>query len=354
MYPTEPAVHALFTTSPNFPTEDIDVFGCGSTMGNLLRFVRLVDKPFRFNVEVTGDTVFFVRKENDPRETIDGVKGYGHTFPEAYTTWESDVKGSESHQRLVQYDFGGYRCIIRFECDGYLQTSNQEISVPNIGTQSGLDDLLHAFDNTAITRDISNLDSPLTVQTAGCPPPQATIFDLKTRSCRYQREIDMADIYPSLWLKQIPHFIIAYHDGHGTFQDIRVRDISKDVQEWEKANGAAIQRLAVLLKKIVDAARQDGTGLLEVYSPTVDCLEIRRQHGKGAHALPPKLRSRWEGKEDGGALIVGNDCSEDDGKHDEIISAKAYTSFSDDSDDDDPDYTACSADTCGYCGKCRY
>ena len=50
-------------------------------MGNLLRFVRSIDKPFRFSVEVVDSTVFFVRKENQPDELIDGVRGYGHTFP---------------------------------------------------------------------------------------------------------------------------------------------------------------------------------------------------------------------------------------------------------------------------------
>lgn len=337
---------------PDFSTSNVDIFGCGSTLGNLLRFVRSVDKPFRFLVEVIGNTVFFVRKENDAREIIEGVRGYGHTFPEAYTTWESDVKGSESHQRLIQYDLGGLECIVRFECDGYMweKSGDQKANVLKGNSRTGLDDLLHAFDNTAIKRGLSSLDVPLSIQTGGSPPTQRAIFDLKTRSGRFKKEIDMTDIYPSLWLKQFTNFIVAFHDGAGTFEDVRMQDIRKDVQTWEMANKAAIQRLAVLLKKIVEIARQDRTGLLEVYSPAVDRLEVRRQHGEGVHTLPPGLSSAWEGVRFADSTAGANS----DQAKEEVPTAK-YEPFSDsDSDDGGQDFTACSADTCGYCGKCTY
>ncbi|KAF2677523.1 hypothetical protein K458DRAFT_446863 [Lentithecium fluviatile CBS 122367] len=357
-YPTEPAVLALLEINPVFPTGEVDVFGCGSTMGNLLRFVRSVDKSFRFNVEAIGNTVFFVRKENDPRETIDGIRGYGHTFPEAYTTWETEVKRSESHQRLVQYDFGGFKCVVRFECDGYLpeKSNDKKGDSTKKGAQTGLDDLLEAFNNTAIKKGTPKLDGPLTVQSGGSPPPHHTIFDLKTRSGRFKKDIDMTDIYPALWLKQFPNFVVAYHDGAGTFHDIRVQDVKKDVQDWEKGNDAAIQRLAILIKKIVELARQDGKGLLEVYSPGVNRLEVRRQHGEGSHALPLELRVRWENGGDGGGPIVAiGDLSGSEGEYEDFSLADPHDSFSyDDSDDEIQDFTACSADSCGYCGKCTY
>ena len=121
-YPLEPAVRALLTEEEGLETQQIDLFACSSTMGSLLRFVRRVDKPFRFFVEVVKNTVFFVRHENSPTQLIVGVKGYGYTFPEAYTTWDADAKGSASHQRLLRYSFAGLECILRYECDGYLRS----------------------------------------------------------------------------------------------------------------------------------------------------------------------------------------------------------------------------------------
>ncbi|TKA75553.1 hypothetical protein B0A49_03587 [Cryomyces minteri] len=100
-YPTSPAVRAIFTEQPHFPTQAVDIFACGRTMGNLLAFVRSDDFPFRLYVEVTGNMDFFVRKERSPAELIEGVLGYGHTFREAYTSWEPEVGGSASHQLMT-------------------------------------------------------------------------------------------------------------------------------------------------------------------------------------------------------------------------------------------------------------
>jgi len=71
-------------------------------------------------VEKVGKAVFFIRREDSPTELIPDVRGYGHAFPEAFTTWESEVITSASHQRVIKYAFGGMKLLVRFEADGYL------------------------------------------------------------------------------------------------------------------------------------------------------------------------------------------------------------------------------------------
>lgn len=63
-YPMEPAVRSVIETNPAFRCSDVNVFGCGVMLGNLLRFARKVDcdKAFRFRVDVIGETVFFYSK----------------------------------------------------------------------------------------------------------------------------------------------------------------------------------------------------------------------------------------------------------------------------------------------------
>jgi hypothetical protein len=80
-YPIAPVVQAVLETKTNFPTEEVDIVACGSTLGNLLRFVRGQDRPFRFTMETIGTSVFFIRRENDPMEIMEGVRGFGHSFP---------------------------------------------------------------------------------------------------------------------------------------------------------------------------------------------------------------------------------------------------------------------------------
>ena len=70
---------------PQSQAESTDVVDCGSTAGNLLQFLKSIEKSFRFDVEFIDDSVFSVRKENSLTELIPNVHGYGHTFPEAYT-----------------------------------------------------------------------------------------------------------------------------------------------------------------------------------------------------------------------------------------------------------------------------
>jgi hypothetical protein len=112
-------IQAILTEKPEFSLDNVDIIGCGSTLGSLLRFARGTVQSFRMLVEVIGNTVFLIRSENSPTEIIPDVRGYGHTFPEAYTTWNASGQGSESHQRLINYDFAGMNCLVRFEVDGF-------------------------------------------------------------------------------------------------------------------------------------------------------------------------------------------------------------------------------------------
>ena len=198
-------------------------------MGNLIRFANSDERTFRFYIEVIGNTVFLVRKENSPTETIEGVRGYGHTFPEAYTSWEADVKNSVSHQRLIQYVFGGLRCLVRCESDGYLKdyahSESQQLRTTSSSSEpsrdDGLSSLLHVAESIAVSEKVPNETAELTLRSAGYEVPQTAIFDLKTRSAR--REIDMEEFYPRLWVSQTRRFIIAYHNS-GQFNDIKVQD----------------------------------------------------------------------------------------------------------------------------------
>lgn len=78
-HPMEPAARAVLAQDPDFSTGDVDIFGCTSTLGNLIRFLKGHDKGFRFTVEAVGRTVFFVRRENAPDEKMAGPRGFGPT-----------------------------------------------------------------------------------------------------------------------------------------------------------------------------------------------------------------------------------------------------------------------------------
>ncbi|KZF19848.1 hypothetical protein L228DRAFT_285255 [Xylona heveae TC161] len=335
--PIEPAVQALLTLNPNFPTSSIDIFACNSTLGNLLRHVfNRVERPFRFLVEAVGNTVFFVRRENSPTQLIDAVRGFGHTFPEAYTTWESDVRGSDTHQRIVQYEFGGLNFLVRFAADGYYKdlvpndtTPGSKLSdSPKPTDESSIDDTLAlalgestiaSRLSTSITLSSSSSSPSLSLSSSSSPSstsspqvqkeqkltilqdgsqliPRAAVFDIKTRSVRKKDTGILAGELPRLWAAQNPNFVLAYHQS-GLFEDIEETDIRDDIQRWERRNEDALRTYADLLKKIITFARARKDGKFEVVCSAVDGLVFREQGGDDVSStLSSAVQDRWLGK----------------------------------------------------------
>jgi len=362
-YPVEPAVRAILTENPEFYPQSIDIFACSSTMGNLLRFVRRIEKPFRFFVEVVGHTVFFIRHENSPTEFIPNVRGYGHTFPEAYTSWDSEVKGSTSNQRILKYVFDGLQCILRFECDGYLKskvTENITMSTKHTSNtqKSDTGNMSLLLDNLNVTAHNRNTHQPLQVQTAGRRIPQAAVFDLKTRSARKITNV-LEDELPRFWLAQIPNFILARHQS-GLFLDVQVMDVSAKVKKWQQDSQNELRQLALLLRKIITAVKKRGDGKLEIRCKSLEALELREQDTGEHDVLSHELKTIWLEKiPPGGTDVVEKSVLESysDGdtlkaSHAGVINVKDSRLHGQDEESDE-DYTGCSA-KCGYCGHCSY
>ena len=369
----EPAVRALLTKNQSLETQAIDLVACSSTLGNLLRFARRIEHSFRFFVEVVGNTVFFIRHENLPNELIVGVRGYGHTFPEAYTTWDGDVKGSASHQRLVRYKLAGLDCVLRFKSDGYLPSKIPTGSrKPSAGTdkQSGADDdnftsMLDSLKVNSSIKQGGGPTGPLQIEEAGQEVPQAAVFNLKTRSI-WKKGLDvLGDELPCQWTAQIPNFILARHNN-GVFNEISVQDVQENVMKWEQENQRDIKRLGWLLRKVIAAAKMRKDGKLEVRCKSLDSLELREQDSDENNVLPLELVLRWmhgESSEATGSVKDQASETEDSQELDDESSYLQYPVGGDDTGYDsslhsdeksEKDYTACSADDCGYCGHCSY
>ncbi|KAI9795565.1 MAG: hypothetical protein M1833_006965 [Piccolia ochrophora] len=297
-FPAEPGIRAVLALHPDFEGDPIDVVGCGSTMGNLLRFAGSKDWSFRFYVEQIGRTVFLVRREKSPTELIEGVWGYGHTFPEAYTTWDATVKGSVSHQRLIKYDFGGMKCLVRSESDGYLKEkvlpgSDTPMIAPSSTKQPADEDLsalLQAAQSIAVSEHAANQNAPLTMEMTGSEVPQNAVFDLKTRSAR--KEFDMEEVYPRLWVNQTPNFIIAYHVA-GNFKSIQVQDVRANIKDWEKSNKERLRRFGVTLRLLIKAVKESENNKIEIRRIGLGPLQIRKPIEQTWSTLPPDLEERW-------------------------------------------------------------
>ncbi|KAK4131623.1 hypothetical protein BT67DRAFT_362345, partial [Trichocladium antarcticum] len=306
-HPAEPAVVASLAADPSLAA-DLDLFACGSTLGNLLRFVRGQDKTFRMLAYKVRNTVFLVRRENSPTELIHGIRGFGHTFPDANTTWESDVRGSVSHQRLVRYDFGGLDMLVRFEADGYMQPPSTTTKPPRNTTAApaATTDLLTSSLATTSLSTVPPSPAPpssrpptLQITPAGTLTPHATLFDLKTRSIRTRLTRNhLADELPRLWATQIPTLVLAFHTS-GLFRggDIEIKDVRDDVTSWEEEHAPELATLAALLHWVrgVVAAESVARRGVEICHSVVGRLEVRAMLEDAGEVLSGAVRGRWEG-----------------------------------------------------------
>ncbi|KAI1470407.1 uncharacterized protein F4812DRAFT_263901 [Daldinia caldariorum] len=336
-HPMLPSVYSLVSLNKEFDTSKIDIMGCASSLGDILRFVRSVDLTFRFDVEMIGDTLFMVRNCRD--QVIPDVRGYGHSFLDSFTSYESKVQETKSHQRIISYSFSGLNCLVRFECDGYLANGKDDFAT----TVTELDDL-----------DLA--ESPA-IETAGKIIPQQSIIEIKTRSkARSQTgaPVDMNEQLPRLWLRQIPYFITAYHLT-GNFEDVQEKAIQQELLDWENSHQSELQRFASILRQLIVEVKRAGHLKLELCRTGSGPLELREQGGKPREVLPSDWRDMWARPHhglgsDGAACLSDED---EDDSYPSLLSRKGESDESDDDDDDDfsLDFTGCDP-SCGYCGKC--
>ena len=332
-FPIEPAIQAIYHSDASFDASKVDVVGCGSTLGNLLRFASSIGSTFHFKAEKIGETLFLVRQERSPTERIEGIRGYGHTFPEAYTTWDKDTKGSESHQRLLKYEFGGLEILLRSETDGYLKEKlGTESSVAEKGTNPGTSnnfeeesvDVATALSSIAIAGQASEVANPkasLSVETTSTSISQASIFDLKTRSS--WTPFSMSEILPRLWLNRTPNFILAQHTrGVFTNESIQVTDVRREVEEWESSHASELRLFRGVIKKLTEVVDglAEGERKVGVWRIGNGDLQIRALTSSNRQwsALPKALQARWtateigEGEQADEELRVAEESNDED------------------------------------------
>lgn len=346
----EPAIVAGIHSNPSL-ARDINIVACSSTLGNILRFVRSQEKSFRILVELIDNTLFLIRRENSPTELIQGVRGFGHTFPEAYTTWDPDVKQSTSHQRLLRYNFGGLHLLVRFEADGYFPTPSNEapkapLSPAKTSEHFDVESLTKSFKAAQVQSEEGPIIPPsgndkLAVKQAGEAVSQDSIFDLKTRSLWKKNQDLLSEEIPRLWVAQISNFVTAYHE-RGIFkqENIVIQDVRRDVAKWENDQNLVLAQLVALLHILISKAHEQKDGRFEICRSEKGDLELRRQLADAGEALSPRVKKDWVRSSE---IVLGS----------EMVDSKDATNILSWDDGPNNDYTACT-DACHYCGCCTY
>lgn len=288
--PLEPLFRSLYSQKPDFQIGDIDLVTDRNNIRKLLRFVKgsSTDK-FEIQVEIVGSkTALFTRVEEKTTDFIQGFRGFGHNFEKAYTKGPA---GSTGHHRIVSYDFGGMKMIIRHETDGYIGSKTGSVAVTRPAeTTDSLSDLLGSL---SISKPAATAvsSSGIVVKTEGKNVDLSATLEIKTRAA--SRTLDMAEVTPQLWISQTPILVVGYHQ-RGVFDDVQLRNMKQGIRNWERDNEKALRSLASLMKKIIAAAKSSSNrnAVVKYYGGT----KLRIFTGKQNRALPNDLYSKWEVK----------------------------------------------------------
>jgi hypothetical protein len=282
-FPLESLFRALSIENPEFNIGDVDLVTDRNNIRKLLRFVQASSNDtFQIKVEIAGDkTALFTRVEEKTKEIIQGFRGYGHSFEKAYTKTPS---GSTAHHRIVGYNFGGLKCVVRHETDGYVENkSPRELA----------DSLSDALKGLSISKSDSVISpsGAVIVETDGRAVDLSSILEIKTRAA--SRKLDMTEVSSQLWISQTPNLAVGYH-RNGVFDDVQVRDMTEQLRQWEILNQSDLCKLAGLLTKIIEVVKLSGDRSALVQYDGLSGLRILA--GKGKRALPDDLYAKWEQK----------------------------------------------------------
>ncbi|KAM0473919.1 hypothetical protein ACHAPX_007967 [Trichoderma viride] len=315
-YPLEPLFRALQAESPDFELGDIDLVTDRNNIRKLLRFVQGSSSDnFEIRVEIAGDkTAVFTRVEIKTKDIIQDFRGFGHNFEKAYT---KGIPGSTGHHRIVHYLFGGMKCLIRYETDGYVDSKVNPDSAPKAAAVvDGVSDLLGAVSISETGKPI-NKQLVTVVKTKTRPVDLASTLEIKTRAA--SRILDMADVTPQLWISQTPILVIGYHQ-YRMFNNVQMHNVKQEIDDWETANQTALRKLVLLIKKIIEVVGRSSDRDATVKYTGGTKLTVTS--GKKERALPEDLYLLWDVKKQG----ADDDMIQDRGKAIDASHTKSITS----------------------------
>lgn len=122
---------------------DFDLVTDKNNLHKLLRCIdRRHDKSFCIDLDLLGKTCLFsflIRREE---ASINEFRGYGHECELSATKPRRGSEDEISHHRVISYDFGGLKVLLRYEDDACTELESEDDSFPaslfalSIGTKA--------------------------------------------------------------------------------------------------------------------------------------------------------------------------------------------------------------------------
>lgn len=310
--PLQPMIRAVQTMQPGFNFTAVNIITDRHPIRKLFEFVVAETKnPIRFGVTILGNTALFTRIDSMTREHSQGFHGYRTAFEQEHTRISVSAEGSTSHHRVVNYDFRGMNLLVRYAVDAYFEAKAEEIMLADGIEVVFTGPLVGCTRPSFANAPASDIAAPVTVVNGGHSIPHAATVELSTRIKNAKKSSQLESKLPDLWISQTPTFIEALHrstrpggvthEGSTYFDDIALYPTADLVERWERTNAIQLQRLASVLKDVVEATKQLGAPCIvscearQGYPGLGDATLKVSKAGKGEiRSLPGDLQTLFE------------------------------------------------------------
>ena len=193
--PFEPGIKAVLHQNSDYDFTTLDLITDRYALASLLEFANGKQKAFSFGAQVIGHTIVCVRDDAEPRQDITKFRGYRVDFVTKYLEYPTAFENSLKHYRIITYQLGELKVMLRYAADGYLPDLAGEL--PDTAYDQG---------------DVVEGDGSLAIVSTGVLVPHDTIIELNT--CRKRSEEEGPDDhitakFREAWLSQAHHFVHA-------------------------------------------------------------------------------------------------------------------------------------------------
>ncbi|KAI0070367.1 hypothetical protein K474DRAFT_1713391 [Panus rudis PR-1116 ss-1] len=259
--------------------KEVDFVTERNSLRKLLRFIDgkyNMGWEFRMDTQLLGvRTILLQRWQESSRQDVYPYS-YGTNFEKEITQAADGCEGSGSHFRAIKYDFNGLTMVVRYEVDAYCMSEDvQENAQKNAQA-------------TMVTRRHDDLD----INAGGSIAPQESLMELKSFKDTSRYGLNMDDIFPQLYLSQVPTCLVGLHRGGVFTNQILLGQDSPSMVQAKRAAEARLGKLGALLHIIREAVLEHGVGARLSLVLQEGVLTVRKRQSQQSF-LPDDVIARF-------------------------------------------------------------
>lgn len=247
--------------------------------------------------------MFFSRREANATHLISGLpnSGCGLEFEKAFTTFDDNLRESMSHHRIVTYNLGDLKCMVRFEVDAYIGNGDSESTTPpRMSHDNKVEEASPIPSPTepigivpSTTSPEGKSDNSLQVINRGRTVPDSSVAEIKCRKHSYPNSnYTFRPLWPQLWISQTKNVMVGYHTDGKITVSIPVQDVTDELEKWEIENNQRLRNMIQVIKTAKQFAMNvKGGKCMLIYEKGQQNLKLYERR-EGDFVLPEGVEER--------------------------------------------------------------